>query len=80
MQSVLVNLEHVKHPKSILICPTLGIVVAFIASDTYQSIKPINLTLVLSWLSVLDQTIIIVIQSWTLLSGSISDHDIIKPS
>ena len=58
LESVLINLEHVKDSKSIIISETLGIVVAFSASKTYQSIEPINQTLLLTWLSMLGQTII----------------------
>ena len=36
-KSVPISLKHVKHPKSIIICPILGIVVAFSALETYQS-------------------------------------------
>ena len=51
---------------------------AFSALETYQPINLINLTLVLSWLSVLGQTIIHVIQSLKLLRLSMSDHGIIN--
>ena len=38
-ESIPINLKHVKNPKSIIICPILGIFVAFIALETYQFIK-----------------------------------------
>ena len=60
-KSILINPKHIKHPKSIIIYPILGIVVAFSALETYQPINLINPSLVLSWLSMLGQTIIQVI-------------------
>ena len=39
LKSILINPKHVEHPKSIIICPILGIFVAFSALETYRSIK-----------------------------------------
>lgn len=77
-KSVLIITKHIKNLKSIIIYPILGIFVAFSVLETYQPINLIDLTLVLSWLLVLDQTIIHVIQSLTLLRLSVSDHGIIN--
>lgn len=76
-KSVLINPKHIKNPKSIIIWQILGIVVAFSVLETYQPINLINLTLVLSQLSMLGQTIILVIWSLTSLSLSMSNHGII---
>ena len=39
LESIPINLKHVKDPKSIIIYPILGIIVAFSTLETYQSIK-----------------------------------------